>query len=259
MGKVFLTYEEQLNKLINEKKMIVKHREYAKEMLMRYSYYSLIGGYKEKFKNPSTALYVNAKFEDIVALYEFDEQLREILLKYLLKIEGQIKSHLSYYFCEKYGELQEEYLKAQNYNPEPKNAGDVAKLVKILRRLTEGNTDYHYINHAIRKHKNVPLWVLTNALTFGNISKMYMLSQYDIQSKVAKNYPGVNEDQLAKLLSILTHFRNVCAHGERLYTYRTKKAIPNMPLHEKLKIGNGVKKNKESKHYKTTAKSGLLP
>lgn len=248
MGKIFLTYEEQLNKLINEKHLIVKDVDYAKEMLMCYSYYSLIGGYKEKFKNPSTALYVNAKFEDIVALYEFDEQLREILLKYLLKTEGQVKSHLSYYFCEKYGEQQEEYLKPQNYNQEPKNAGDIAKLVKILRRLTEGNTDYHYINHAIRKHKNVPLWVLTNALTFGNISKMYMLSQYDIQSKVAKNYPGVNEDQLVKFLSILTHFRNVCAHGERLYTYRTKKAIPNMPLHEKLKIGKSGQEYANGKH-----------
>ena len=114
--------------------------------------------------------------------------------------------------------------------------------------MAEGNTDYHYISHAIRKHKNVPLWVLTNALTFGNISKMYMLSQYDIQSKVAKNYPGVNEDQLVKFLSILTHFRNVCAHGERLYTYRTKKAIPNMPLHEKLKIGKSGQEYVNGKH-----------
>ena len=37
-------------------------------------------------------------FEDIVALYEFDENLRELFLKYLLKIEQNMRSQLSYYF-----------------------------------------------------------------------------------------------------------------------------------------------------------------
>lgn len=42
--------------------------------------------------------------------------------------------------------------------------------------MLQSLTDYHYINHAQRKYGNVPLWVLTNALTFGNISKVYAAS-----------------------------------------------------------------------------------
>ena len=95
-------------------------------MLKRYSYYALISGYKEKFKNPSTKQYIEGtRFEDIVALYEFDEKLRQIFLKYLLKIEVQVKSYYSFYFCEKYGEGQTEYLKSQNYNYVGRNVGTI--------------------------------------------------------------------------------------------------------------------------------------
>lgn len=73
------------------------------------------------------------------------------------------------------------------------------------------------INHAAINHGNIPLWVLVNALTFGNISKFYLLSAYDIQTKIAKNYVEINESQLAKILIVLTGFQNVCAHGERLF------------------------------------------
>lgn len=80
------------------------------------------------------------------------------------------------------------------------------------------------------------MWVLTNALTFGNISKMYMLLPQDIQIKVSRNYQCINESQMISILTVLVKFRNVCAHGERLFTYRTADSIPDLPIHIKLKI-----------------------
>lgn len=102
--QAFLDYERQIDKLMNEKKLNISNIDYAREMLKRYSYYSLISGYKEEFKDPSTSLYKsNACFEDIVSLYEFDENLRALFLRYIQKIEGYVKSLLSFYFCEKHG------------------------------------------------------------------------------------------------------------------------------------------------------------
>ena len=37
----------------------------------------------------------------------------------------------------------------------------------------------------------------------------------------------------------MTKFRNVCAHGERLYSYQTRNDIPDTALHHKL----GIPKN----------------
>lgn len=92
------------------------------------------------------------------------------------------------------------------------------------------------INHAQQEHHNVPLWVVANALTFGNISKMYLVLPCDLQTRVSKNYPQLNEVQLGNMLAIAAQYRNVCAHGERLFSYKTKSAIPDMPLHKKLGI-----------------------
>lgn len=102
-------------------------------------------------------------------------------MRYLIKVENEIKSQVSYYFTEKNGKSQKEYLDTSNYNyVGKKNQRDIDRLIKILEGDVTRPTDYNYINHAQRKYGNVPLWVLTNALTFGNISKMYMLQKFII-------------------------------------------------------------------------------
>ena len=44
MPKKFFTYEQQLNKLRNEKQLTITNSAYAEEVLEKLSYYSLIGG-----------------------------------------------------------------------------------------------------------------------------------------------------------------------------------------------------------------------
>lgn len=80
--KPFLTYEQQLYNLQNEKMLIIS--------------------------NPS--------FEDIVALYYFDESLRELVFKYICRIEQKLRTEISYYFCNKYSSNQMDYLNSDNYN-----------------------------------------------------------------------------------------------------------------------------------------------
>ena len=56
-------------------------------ILKQTSYYSLISGYKDIFKNPTTKKYKDGtRFEDIVELYYFDELLRQLFLRYLIKV-----------------------------------------------------------------------------------------------------------------------------------------------------------------------------
>ncbi len=44
------------------------------------------------------------------------------------------------------------------------------------------------------------------------------------------------QKQLEHYLSVITKFRNVCAHGERLFAYQTRNDIPDTLLHQKLNI-----------------------
>lgn len=240
MPKPFLSFEAQIHYLETDKNLRIPDHEYAKTMLKRIGYFSLIGGYKIPFKNPTTQKYQDGtRFEDIVALYHFDENLRELFLKYILKIERHIRALLSYHFTEKYGEQQSEYLNPANYAMSHKNADGINRLVSALGKLANHNSDYPYINHQRQAYGNVPLWVLFNGVTFGSLSKFYGFTTQDIQSKVAKNFDMVNQKQLEQYLSVITKYRNVCAHGERLFSYQTRNDIPDTALHAKL----GIPKN----------------
>ena len=106
----------------------------------------------------------------------------------------------------------------------------------MLYHLANKTSDYPYINHHRKLYGNVPLWVLSGGLSFGTLSKFYAVLTSDLQVKISKNFDGVNEHQLETYLRVMTKFRNVCAHNERLFCYRTQNDIPNTLVHRKLAI-----------------------
>ena len=109
--KTFSSFQDQVRWLKDEKQLIITDPEYAKETLKHIGYFPLMGGYKHLFRIPLTKKYKEGTtFEEIVALYEFDSELRELFFKYLLQIERHLRSLISYYFSEKYGESQNAYL-----------------------------------------------------------------------------------------------------------------------------------------------------
>ena len=67
---------------------------------------------------------------------------------------------------------------------------------------------------------------------------------------------------MEQFLSVLTKYRNVCAHGERLFTYRTVDAIAVHRLHKKLSLpqsGNQYEKGKQDLFAVVIAFRYLLP
>lgn len=237
MSKPFLTYKSQIKKLTEEKQLVVSDPQKALQILKDIGYFSLIGGYKTPFINPMTRIYQDeTAFEDIYALFRFDQALRELIFKYLCQVEQKMRQLISYSFCNVHGEQQAEYLNPHNYNYSHKNKTSIIKLVEILKYQAIKNTEHPYIVHQRSLYHNVPLWVLINTLTYGQISHFYALLPSNLQSAVSKEFPAVKEPELEKYLKIFTLFRNVCAHNERLYSFRIHIDFPDTPLHVKLKI-----------------------
>lgn len=246
--KPFLTYEQQIEKLREEKKLTIEDEDYAILLLKRYSYFALISGYKKPFKQSDGTYQENTSIRDIHALYLFDDALRSIILGKILIVEKHVKSLISYSFCEEYGSSQQSYLDVKKYNYTPKNQEGIDKLVFKLQTIVDGPKDYPYIQHQKDTYQNIPLWVMVKALPMGSISKMYSYLEPKIQSKVSQEYPYVNEQELSRMLDILSRVRNVCAHNERLYNYVYKKgAIKDSYIHKVLSIpqrGTVYKKGK---------------
>jgi abortive infection bacteriophage resistance protein len=237
--KPFLTYNQQLAKL-RDKGLILPDEDHAIDILTQIGYFSLVNGYKTPFKDINTGQYKNGTtFYDIENLYYFDEALRELFFKYLLKVEQKLKSHISYYFSEKHGNSIDAYLSMYNYDyHDPKKVPEIFKLLGEINRVITTNFNAVNLNHYITSHENIPLWVLTRKLTFGNISKMLDMLPMQLQTKISKKYTYLkNTSQLTAIISVLVLFRNTCAHNDRLYNYKSNKAeLPSMRLHKELKL-----------------------
>ena len=234
--KPFLTYEQQLQKL-TAKGLTINDYDKAMELLKKHSYFALISGYKNPFKSKNGMYKVNTSLDDIYSLYVFDDTLRTIILRNILKVEKHIKSLISYSFCEAHGEDQQHYLNATKYNYSPTNQADINDLIGRLSKIASDPKDYSYIKHQMQRHGNIPLWVMMKALTMGTVSKFYSFLPQNIQARISIEFKYITESELVRMLDLLARVRNVCAHNERLFNYRYNKgAINDTYIHEYLNI-----------------------
>ena len=115
MDKPFQSYENLVIKLRDDKKLEIPDEGRVIELLKKHSYFSLVSGYKTLFKQPNSEYRPGTTIEDIFALFEFDDALRDIFFHSIQIIEKHIKSLLSHAFVEKYGDNQNAYLTPSNY------------------------------------------------------------------------------------------------------------------------------------------------
>lgn len=210
---------EELIDYLMSKNVIVNDKEKALKNIEKYSYYSIINGYKAVFKNENNNYKENTSFEEIFALYEFDKNIKAIFLKYILEIEVVIKSLIANTLAEEYG--IEEYLKSEYLD----NTVDRNVINDFIEKIEKEIND-NYIKHpAIKHYKDiynfVPPFVLTKILTFGAISKYYSLLKQSDRQKISKYYK-LSDKLLKQILINLTMVRNISAHSDRLYSYRNK-------------------------------------
>ena len=244
ISKPFTTYSQQISNLSKNKGLKINDAKRAEQLLKKCSYYALIDGYKDLFYNPMTRKYISgASFEDIYALYIFDEKLRSIVLKYLCNVEQRIRSLLSYAFCGTYSNNQSDYLNPNNYNNIPKFSAGISKLIRVLSNEAITNTEHTYVVYQRNTYGNVPLWVITKTLTMGQLSKMYSFLPTAIQAKISIHFQGISEKNLSQMMKVITVYRNLCAHNERLFCHKCRYEIPDTRLHDKLKI------SKTGSHY----------
>lgn len=242
MIKPFLTIEEQIA-LLNSRGL--ETDKDTARVLMCESYYSIINGYKDFFidkklsaKKGEDVYLPGSKFSEIYDLFVFDRYLREVSFHYLTRAEAAFKTIAVYTFCEAYQEPNS-YLSRENYT-DPSNymlgknrcEKDISELMGTLNyKAYESRNCSAYIKHYREYYDAIPLWVLANELTFGNMSYFFNAQKRKIQSRICQrileNNPtaGTSGGYLAPndmrlMLRHLVEFRNICAHDERMYCAR---------------------------------------
>lgn len=237
MGKkVFKSIEEQLD-ILRARGLIITDEEKTKEILLKENYFFL-NGYRHLFVHSSKEnnFITGTTFDELYAMFVFDRKMRNIFFKNLLVIENNIKSLISYQLSKKYGIKEKDYLNPKNFTTDSIKSRQVYDVLNKVKRQIRVNGKQHTATmHYITNYGYIPLWILVKVLSFGIVSELYGILTEQDQMEIASFY-NIEVESLMVYLSILSNYRNLCAHEDILYDHRTQKSIPDCKYHYLLDI-----------------------
>ena len=234
--KTFKTLDEQI-KILRDKGLIINDEDKTKEILFRENYF-FVNGYRHLFQreNLENSFIAGTTFDELYATFIFDRDIRNIMFKYILIIENNVKSVIGYQMSRKYGFKEKDYFNPKNFNQDNIKIRQVYDVLnKVKRQLRVNGKQHAATNHYINNYGYIPMWVLVKVLSFGIISELYGILKIEDQISIASYYE-LHASTLQTYLQILSNFRNLCAHEDILYDRRIQKNIPDSLYHERLNI-----------------------
>lgn len=235
--KTFKTLNEQID-ILRSKGLVINDEDFAQDVLLRENYF-FISGYRHLYldSTKSGKIFMDGTtFEELYSTFLFDRHIRNIFFKYLLIIENNIKSIISYQLSKKYGFKEKDYLDPKNFTQDSLKSRQVNDVLNKMKRQIRVNSNKHTATmHYSNNYGYIPMWILVKVLSFGIISELYCILKPEDQLSIADFY-GLKIETLQIYLNLLANFRNVCAHEDILYDHRTQRPIPNDKIHGILKV-----------------------
>ncbi|PIP78476.1 MAG: CAAX protease [Ignavibacteria bacterium CG22_combo_CG10-13_8_21_14_all_37_15] len=228
-SKPTLSFREQIS-LLQSRGLIIEDEKYALNCLSHINYYRLSAyiypflldnedhTYKEKhiFKE-------NVTFQNVIDIYNFDRELRLLLLDAIERIEVSIRTNIIYVLSQKHGPFwlikKELFFNQDNYQSH-------------FERLTEEikRSDEIFIKHYFSKYsENIPpAWMTLEITSFGLLSLFYQnLNSTKDRKEISARY-GLNQVVFTSWVHSIVYIRNVCAHHARIWNreLRVQPAFP---------------------------------
>lgn len=227
--KPFKTYEEQLA-LLKQRGMRIPDDKKAIEILRTDNYYRISGYWLTMLKkNPdgSESFYPGTSFDDVIDLYRFDTELRNVIMAATITVETNLKAFVAYYHGQKYGPCG--YMNNDTSEDVWNHAQFVNALSTDLKRRKE---ELFVIHHKEKMGGVYPIWVATELCSFDQISKFYRNMLPADRSAIAKTYYGIpSREYIESWLHCAVVARNMAAHGARFYNKPSFKPAVMLPKH----------------------------
>ena len=211
--KDFRTIDEQLE-ILRSRGLTINDDEEAMDFLLHNNYYR-ISGYSLTLRK-NDAFSKSATFKNIQDIYNFDHELRHIILMYIEIIEVRMKSVYAYEFTKVHGAtgyLDESFFTNRDKH---KEIIDKANQQKSQRLSHEA-----YLKHFVNDLKqDITLWACVDLFTISDISFLYFITEQPIKDEVAKTFGFTmsrGNQILGGYMHSMTIIRNLCAHGSRIY------------------------------------------
>lgn len=225
MGAKATTVDEQIE-ILKNRGMVIANEPKAKEILLDIGYYRL-GFYWNCFEcDDKHELIPGTKFEDVVALYYLDVDLRELLLKYIYRIEVHFRTQIIYL-------VSNEYKNSPTWFVDMK----VVSTNYIDNFYKFYTSDFKKNNKPIDKHHKryindiyAPAWKTVEFMTFGASLKLFRsLRSIKLKEKIALSYGLRSLKVFDNFIQSVVYVRNMCSHGGVLYDLSQPLGVNKIP------------------------------
>lgn len=240
-AKPFLTIPEQIRRL-RERGMECGTDVYATAVLERCGYYRLSGYWyiyrerprrsEDQFDHEGREIRLDSFVEgtslsQVVALYDFDQELSARLLHVISTIEISFRFFIGHRLGRKD--------RFAHRNPDQLNALQSSSSMPChpTRAYEEWKEEYErqekrargdFVRHFREKYgPHLPIWVATEVMSFGTMSGLYPLMRETDREILAARLQVYAKDEggdygaLGNWLNCIRNIRNVCAHYGRLW------------------------------------------
>ena len=198
-----------------------------KEILLDIGYYRL-GFYCYYYFDDSTnQFHPGIKISDIVRLYYLDMDLKNILLRYINRIEINFRTKVVYYVSMKYKDDSRWYVNP-DFMQEPhveefKKNFYTSKFIKDNLTLRKHHLKYDQDEFA-------PCWKVFEYLSFGSVLTILSnLKDDSVKQIIADKYDIRDLNKFFNLIHTVRLLRNICAHSGVLFDYSLPKSANSIP------------------------------
>lgn len=191
--------------------LAIQDRPGALGFLEHVNYYRL-SAYCPPFERMRDEFLIGTTFEHLRAAYEFDQGLRDLVSEALEVIEVDLRTTIAHSFGKAHGPFG--HIAPGSYHTSFKHANWVKRL-----RKTATESDEVFVRLFATKYADfpdLPIWMLTEIISFGSISMMFSHMHKPDQKAVGTRY-GVQAYYLVSWVHHLVYVRNICAHHARLW------------------------------------------
>lgn len=215
-NKVTTTIQQQIHQL-EERGLIITDEVLAEHYLSSISYYRLAGYWWPMQSDKTNHIFKpDSKFEDVLALYNFDRELRLLLFDVIERIEISLRTKMIHHLSNEFDPWWFQQVDLFN---------DARELIKTLSAIEEEmeRSKVIFIKDHFKRYKSdlrfPPAWKTLEITSFGSLSKLYGNLKPAVQSKdiIAAEFKTVNHTYLASWLQSIAQIRNICAHHGRLW------------------------------------------
>ena len=226
-----VTIREQIA-LMRERGLIVTD-ENSVERYLKFTGYFRLAGYALPFqrdynRDGTHTFLPNVQFSDILDLYNFDRELRLLVIDAIERAEVAVKATIIQLMSEKRGPHW--YLRPDSFITSFKFE-DFLKHVKtdVGHDNSRVSGRQAYIKHYYEKYSDPelpPSWMVFEVLSLGSVSKIFKNLTRENQKPIAQIYK-LDASLFASWLHSLSYLRNLAAHHQRLWNrkYTIKPAV----------------------------------